>query len=291
MDTAAHRVQHAFSIDLEDWYQGVELELQDWGGKENRLAIGTERVLDLLAKAGTTGTFFVLGWVAEQFPQLIKLISDRGHEIASHGYSHRKVYSLSKQEFREEIRRTKSTLEHITGRKVLGHRSPFFSITSESLWALEILKQEGFSYDCSISPVRTWRYGIASCPEEIFAIDELDLIEYPVSTFKILSKRFGVGGAYFRIFPYALTRRRFVQGDVRGTPTMFYAHPWEFDPLHPRLGEMELKAKLTHYANLRFMGRRTADLLRDFSFTTVAGVIQKAQDDQRIERISINTLS
>lgn len=283
-------IKHPFSLDIEDWYHGIELPFEEWEGKEDRLRKGLDKILELLDSTSTKCTFFVLGWIAERQPRLIRALSEAGHEIASHGYRHDKVYELTPDIFREETGRTKSILEQVSGSEVKGFRAPYFSITAKSLWALEILKECGFTYDCSITPVKTWRYGISGCPDHMFRITELDLIEVPVNTFKLLGKRFNVGGAYFRIFPYSFFSKKYTQSTKEGNPTMFYAHPWEFDDEQPVI-DFNLKAKLTHYHNLKGMYRRTQSLLNSFRFTTISEVLQTAKQNQMIADESISLLS
>lgn len=195
-----------FTVDLEDWHHGIGIPMSDWGGYESRLEWGTRPLLDLLERRGIRGTFFVLGWIAKRYPALIREIADRGHELASHGFSHEKVYNLTPESFREEIRSTKALVEDAGGSEVTAFRAPFFSITSQCLWALDILSEEGYLIDCSISPVKTWRYGISTCPDRIFRFSGSKLIEFPVSSISVLNRKWGVGGAYFRLAPYAVTR-------------------------------------------------------------------------------------
>lgn len=192
---------NAFTVDFEDWYHGIELPYSDWHKYERRIENGFYPVFDALQKHNVKATFFTLGWVAKEYPKLIKELSAAGHELGSHGYSHEKVYNLTHQQFRKEVRDSKKILEDITSTPVICYRAPFFSITSKSLWALEILAEEGYTIDCSISPIKTWRYGISNCPDEIFRIKEANLIEFPVSSFTYLRKRWAIGGAYFRLFP------------------------------------------------------------------------------------------
>ncbi len=282
-------IKHAFSIDLEDWYQGIELRLEEWAGKENRLEFGLDVILRLLDETCTKCTFFSLGWIAEKFPDVITKIAGLGHEIASHGYFHEKVYTLNSEKFREDIKRTKGIIEDITGTAVKGNRSPYFSITRKSLWALSILQDEGFEYDCSISPIETWRYGISSSPENIYRIKEVGIVEYPLSTFSLLGKRLGVGGAYFRIFPYFFFKNVFREKTRSQHSGMFYAHPWEFDPDHP-IVSFDWRAKLTHYFNLKGMERRTLKLLKCFPFARVADIIREATDSGSVTQISIKSL-
>lgn len=265
----------AFTVDCEDWYQGIELPLSEWARHPPRLDVGLTAILDLLEEHKVRATFFTLGWIAEHHPASIKEISRRGHELASHGYSHEKVYSLPPEKFRAEVRETKHRLEDLTGSPVVAHRSPFFSVTEASLWALDILVQEGFSVDSSISPIKTWRYGIASCPDEIFRLPN-GLVEFPVSAFSFLGRRWALGGAYFRLLPYWVTRRAFASRMRDGHATMFYLHPWEFDPLHPKLA-IEWKARLTHYTRLDRTYGFADSLLEDFRFGTVSEVVSAAR--------------
>ena len=280
---------NAFTIDLEDWYQGIELPFSEWDKYNSRLEIGLNNVLQSLDKYSAKATFFALGWIAEKHPDLIKTISQLGHEFGSHGFSHEKVYDQTPEKFRDEIRRTKNILEDITGNEVVSHRSPFFSVTGKSLWALDILAEEGYKIDCSISPIKTWRYGIANCPDEIFRVAENNLIEFPVSKFKFLTKNWAIGGAYFRLFPYLFTANGLRQRTKKGLFNMFYAHPWEYDPEHPRV-KFERKAMFTHYTNLKKMIPNTEKLLKNFSFDTVSKVVKNYEQQNRIKQISIKVL-
>lgn len=280
---------NAFSVDLEDWYQGIELPFDSWNEHTERIRKGLDPLLELLDKHNTKATFFTLGWIGEKYPELIKQITDAGHEMASHGYSHEKVYDLSQDAFREEISKTKKILEDISGTPVVAYRAPFFSITNKSLWALDILKEEGYTIDCSISPVKTWRYGISTTPDEIFTIKENGLIEFPVSTFKLMTKNLGIGGAYFRLFPYMLTSNGLKQRTKEGKVNMFYIHPWEYDPHHPVV-EMERKAKITHYTRLGKTIPFTDKLLGQFKFNTVSEVVKQYSAQREVNEYSIEIL-
>ena len=196
---------------------------------------------------------------------------------------------MSPEAFREEISKTKKILEDISGMEVVSFRAPFFSVTSKSLWALDILKEEGYTIDCSISPVKTWRYGIATTPDEIFTIKEIGLIEFPVSTFKLLTKNLGIGGAYFRLFPYMLTSNGLNQRTKEGKVNMFYIHPWEYDPHHPVV-EMERKAKITHYTRLSKTIPFTDKLLGQFKFDTVSNVVKQYKAEREVNEYSIEIL-
>lgn len=269
-----------FSVDLEDWYQGLEIDADRWGGFEPRTEIGLRVVLDLLNEAGARATFFVLGYEAERRPDLIKLVTDRSHEIASHGYAHRLIYRQTPAEFREDVRRAKAVVEQITGRRVLGYRAPFFSITSASEWALEVLAEEGFAYDSSVFPVMNYRYGMPRAsrdPGWRATAAGRPLFEIPLSTVSLriplLGRTINVpagGGAYFRLYPYALTRRLMDALRAEGRGAVFYVHPWEYDPAHPRIRLPRCIQQLTHYVHLASTAPKTARLLRDHRFTTFA---------------------
>jgi len=280
---------NAFSVDLEDWYQGIELPFESWSKHSDRIRKGVDPLLELLDKHNTKATFFTLGWIGEKYPELIKQISDAGHEMASHGYAHDKVYDLTPATFKEDISKTKKLLEDISGTEVSSYRAPFFSVTNKSLWALDILKEEGYKIDCSISPVKTWRYGISTTPDEIFTIKENGLTEFPVSTFKLLTKNLGIGGAYFRLFPYMLTSNGLKQRAKAGKVNMFYIHPWEYDPHHPVV-DMERKAKITHYTRLSKTIPFTDKLLGQFKFDTVSNVVKQYKEQREVNEYSIEIL-
>jgi polysaccharide deacetylase family protein (PEP-CTERM system associated) len=282
-------IVNAFTVDLEDWYQGIELPLYSWKNQTDRLRNGIDPLLQLLDDHNTKATFFTLGWIGKKYPKLVKEILNAGHELASHGFSHEKVYDLTPETFREDVSKTKKILEDISGNEITSYRAPFFSITNKSLWSLDILKDVGYSIDCSISPVKTWRYGIPNVPDEIFKIKENGLIEYPVSALKILTKKIGIGGAYFRIFPYSFTRNAMRKRNKCSKINMFYIHPWEYDPHHP-IVNMERKAKFTHYRNLVKTIPYTNKLLNDFNFDTVCNVVEETKKNAIIKEYSIEIL-
>ena len=281
---------HAFSVDLEDWFHGIELPPESWRGKERRLRQGLDVLLGLLDEAQCSATFFVLGAVAEDYPHVVRSLDEAGHEIASHGPLHEKLYDQKPERFRETERRYKEVLEDLIGGPVEGHRAPFFSLTRRSLWAVEILREIGYTYDCSISPVVSWRYGIPGAPEGIFRFNEVDLIEFTPSTWRLFGRRLSAGGAYFRIFPPFLVKRAFVRAERVGRPAMFYVHPWEYDPTHPVL-PIERKARFTHYRNLEAMAPRTRALLASYAFGTVRDAIQVADRSGVVERVSLCSLA
>lgn len=265
----------ALTIDFEDWYQGLEIPHTDWAQYEDRIGRSGRRLLELLAEAGTRATFFVLGYVAERHPDLVKEIRSAGHELGTHGYSHTLIYKQSPALFKEELTRSVRVIEDLTGERVLGHRAPFFSITKESLWALDILRELGLRYDSSIFPVKNYRYGIEDAPRWPHAldVDGKALIEFPITTWRVMGMNVPVaGGAYFRIYPYALTKTALATVERSGHPFVFYLHPWEVDAEHPRIA-LPRRIAVTHYFNLAATESRLRRLLRDFRFGPMSDVL------------------
>ena len=277
--THSRPIVNALTVDFEDWYQGLEIPHTDWEGYEDRIESCGRLLLALLAERNVRGTFFVLGSVAERHPHLVREIAAAGHEVATHGWSHTLVYKMTPATFRDELERSIRTLEDLSGQKIVGHRAPFFSITRASLWALEILRECGIRYDSSIFPVLNYRYGIEDAPRWPYAIDvgaAGRLTEFPITTWRMLGKNLPVaGGAYFRIFPYPLTRHAFRSINRSGQPITFYIHPWELDPAHPRI-PLPRRIALTHYANLAATEPRMRRLIRDFSFAPMREVLDVA---------------
>ncbi len=262
---------HAFSVDVEDWYQGIELPLEAWVGKENRVDVGLSKALELLEERNVKATFFTLGAVAKSNSKSIRSIAEQGHEIASHTMYHEKIYDLAPSKFLKQERECKTILEDVSESRVQGFRAPYFSITNESLWALDILAELGYTYDSSISPMQTWRYGIAGTEPGIYQLKS-GLIEFTPSLGNFCSHSYGVGGAYLRIYPYALTKAALKKSSVSGSPGMFYVHPWELDPKHPKL-KIGIKPFITHYTRLGSTVPKLKKLLSDFQFTTVRQAI------------------
>ena len=271
---------NAMTVDVEDYFHVSVFDRTvpraDWASMESRVVANTERVLDLFDEHGVRGTFFVLGWVAEHYPSVARSITGRGHELASHGYAHRLVYDQTPEGFRDDIRRSKALLEDQSGRQVHGYRAPSFSVTERSLWALDVLLEEGYRYDASIFPIRHDRYGIPDAPRWPHTMTRANgsLFEVPGSTVRIGGTNLPVaGGGYFRILPYAWTRwgiRRV--NEVEGQPAVFYLHPWEIDPQQPRLAA-SLLGRFRHYRNLDLTERRLRSLMRDFSFGPLETVL------------------
>lgn len=280
--TSDTRLVNAFTVDVEDYFHVAALSSaisrDSWSAREYRVDSNTERLLGLLAGKGIRGTFFILGWVAERSPQLIRKIADSGHEIACHGYSHELVYRQSRHEFEEETRRAKSLLEDIVGRPVVGYRAASFSVTRASLWALDVLIELGFEYDSSVFPIRHDRYGIPDAsrrPGPISTPTGRTILEFPMSAANFLGVRVPVsGGGYFRIFPYWLSRLGLRQINAAGHPFVFYFHPWEIDPGQPRFRVSPL-SRFRHYTNLAVCERRLSLLLDDFSFAPAVEALKR----------------
>jgi polysaccharide deacetylase family protein (PEP-CTERM system associated) len=270
-----NQITNALTIDFEDWYQGLEIPHTEWDRYEDRVERAGRRVLEVLDAAKTRATFFILGYVAERHPEIVREIAEAGHEVGTHGYSHSFIYRQKPGVFRDEMARSIGKLEDLTGQRVLGHRAPFFSITKESLWALEVLGELGIRYDSSIFPVLNYRYGIQDAPRWPYQLDGKSggLIEFPISTCQVFGRNVPMaGGAYFRIYPYALTRRAFKSLNKAGHPAVFYLHPWELDPDHPRI-PLPRRISLTHYINLNKTEKRLRRLLKDFSFAPMKEVL------------------
>jgi polysaccharide deacetylase family protein (PEP-CTERM system associated) len=279
-DQDSRDVINAMSVDVEDYFQvsafDEAISRDRWDSFESRVRANTERVLATLEPTRTRATFFVLGWVAERHPALIRQIADRGHEIASHGYDHRLVFDLTPDEFRADLRRARAAIESAAGVTVRGYRAPSFSITERSLWALDILIEEGYAYDASIFPIRHDRYGMPSAPRHIHTITRRagSLWEVPGSTTRVSGMILPIaGGGYFRLLPYGWTRRGIARVNLRERqPVVFYIHPWELDPEQPRLPASQL-TRLRHYRNLSETVPRLERLLSEFRFDSIGSIL------------------
>lgn len=282
----ASRIVNAMTIDVEDYFHVSVFDglvpRHRWEGLESRVERNTDRLLEIFGDAGVRGTFFVLGWVAERFPDLVRRIAAMGHEIASHGFGHRLVYDLTRDAFRDDVRRSKDLLESIANAPVLGYRAPSYSIVPRSLWALDILIEEGFVYDASIFPIHHDRYGIPVSPRHPYVLQRSHgrLFEVPGSTVRVGSMNLPVGGGgYFRLLPYAYTRFGISRlNTVEQKPAVFYLHPWEIDPGQPRL-ETSALGRFRHYRNLAATESRLIRLLTDFHFGPMAVMLQAAAAD------------
>jgi polysaccharide deacetylase family protein (PEP-CTERM system associated) len=291
---------NALSIDVEDYFQVSAFERcvnrKEWDRYPLRVGINTRRILDILDGYGVKATFFVLGWVAERCPSLISEISKEGHEIASHGFGHQRVYNQTRIEFRDDIRRSKALLEDITGQQVNGYRAPSYSISPECLWAFDELVDAGYLYDSSVFPIRHDLYGIPDWPRYPFSVskdtngnwgpsaqiatlphsgheneDSKCIREIPITTLSVCGKNIPIsGGGYFRLFPYFFTRWGLSRiNRIEKRPFVFYLHPWEFDPCQPRFRNSSFKSRFRHYLNLRKTEPRFRRMLADFRFSSI----------------------
>jgi polysaccharide deacetylase family protein (PEP-CTERM system associated) len=276
-------VANALTVDVEDYFHvsafATSIHRDSWGSRESRVVANTRRLLAIFERSSVKGTFFVLGWVAERYPQLVKDIAAGGHEIACHGFSHRLVYEQTPNEFHDETLRSKNLLEDITGSAVLGYRAASYSIVRTSLWALDILVELGFAYDSSIFPVRHDRYGIPNAeriPHRMSTPGGAFIVEWPLATATVLGCRLPVaGGGYFRLLPYWLSRWGLASINRRERqPFIFYLHPWEIDWAQPRVAA-SLLSRFRHYTNLGKCEERLERLLDDFEFGTVHDGLQK----------------
>ncbi len=302
---------NGLSIDVEDYFQ-VEafssvISPASWSNYPFRAEKNTRKILDILDQYGVKATFFCLGWVAKKAPSLIRDISYRGHEVASHGYMHRAIYKQSPKEFSDDVERSKKLLEDITGKRVLGYRAPTYSVTKKTLWALEILIDQGFLYDSSIFPVHHDLYGIVEAPRFPFWIDKehiqkiksgnwpiyfkdfkgysrianlfkqgkRGLIEFPITTFRYLNINIPIaGGGYFRLLPIKISTWALSKiNKSENMPFLFYIHPWEFDPEQPRIKGCPFKSRFRHYLNLNKTQKRFKILLENFDFAPISKVL------------------
>jgi polysaccharide deacetylase family protein (PEP-CTERM system associated) len=274
------RIQNALTVDVEDYFQvsafAKTIKHDDWGSHNLRVEKNTQKLLDLFDQAQVKATFFVLGWIADRVPELVKEIADRGHEVASHGYSHQLIYNQTQKVFREETIRSKKLLEDLSQQPVQGYRAASYSITCRSLWALDILAETGFIYDSSIFPVRHDRYGIPDAeekPHRLITPKQHSLIEFPLSTAKIFNYKLPIaGGGYFRLYPYFLSKAGLSQINRQQQPFIFYLHPWEIDPEQPKIAASWF-SRFRHYNNLHKCESRLTHLLDDFEFGTVQNVL------------------
>ncbi|HET6724907.1 MAG TPA: XrtA system polysaccharide deacetylase [Gammaproteobacteria bacterium] len=264
-------IVNAMTVDVEDYFQVSALEpyiaRRDWPAIPRRVEANTNRILDLFSKRPIKATFFVLGWVAERHPALVRRIAAEGHEVASHGYAHRRVTQQSPREFRDDVVRAKSILEDIVGEAVDGYRAPSYSIGAGTLWALDVLESSGYRYSSSVFPIRHDLYGMPEAPRFPFIPTTGGLLEIPVTTVRLGGRTLPCGGGgYFRLMPYESFRwaLRRVNRDDRAAG-VFYFHPWEIDPAQPRV-RARLKSRFRHYVNLRRMEGKVARLLNDFSW-------------------------
>ena len=265
-------MKNAMTVDVEDYFQVSAFEghikKNDWDSLECRVRGNTEKILNIFNETNVKATFFMLGWVAERYPDLVRMIVDNGHELASHGYDHTRVIHQNQKEFRSDVEKTKKILEDLAGIAVKGYRAASYSITKDNLWALDILQETGHEYSSSIYPVKHDLYGIPDAPRFAFRVKEGGILEVPITTLRLFNRNFpGGGGGFFRLLPYSVSRwiyRRLNNKDKE--PGIFYFHPWEIDPGQPRQTNITARTKLRHYLNLDKTEDRLKSLLSDFKW-------------------------
>lgn len=275
-------VFNAMTVDVEDFFHVSAFESvispSQWKDYQPRVDTNTRRLLDLFAKKEVKSTFFVLGWVAERYPDLIKEIHSQGHEVASHGYAHKRVILLSRDEFLQDIKRSKNHLEDLLGEQIIGYRAPSFSIGYSNEWAFEVLAELGFKYSSSTYPVKHDLYGTPDWPRFAYNRPE-NIIEIPIPTLRLMGKQIPIGGGgYFRLYPYKLTQKlvfKYLRQEKQ--PYSFYFHPWEIDADQPRLKNAPLKSRFRHYVNLHRTEAKLIRLLDDFNWSTMRYVYGVSQ--------------
>jgi polysaccharide deacetylase family protein (PEP-CTERM system associated) len=270
---------HFFTVDVEDYFQVGAFERliprSSWDSQPCRVERNVDVLLAMLADANASGTFFTLGWIAERYPQVVRRIARAGHEVASHGNSHRRVNEMTPGEFREDIRVAKAVLEETSGTVVRGYRAPNFSILPGYEWAFDVLLEEGYEYDSSRFPIQRPGYGSPNSPTYAHNVRcwSGTLMEFPLTTLDVFGTRIpAAGGAYLRHFPYAVVRQAFRERQREGAPGVFYVHPWEIDPEQPRVRAPWL-TRARHYNGLAKTEPRMRRLLGEFRFTSIGDAL------------------
>ncbi len=259
-------MRHGMSVDVEDWFQVGAFERvidrRDWDTLPSRVERNTDAVLELFAAAGVSATFFTLGWVAQRFPALMRRVVAAGHELASHGWDHARVHTMTAAEFRADLSRARQVLEDAGGVAVTGYRAPSFSIDARTPWAHVELAEAGYIYSSSVAPLRHDHYGWPESPRWAWQpLADAALVELPVSVAAFGRRRVATGGGFFRLLPAALTGHAIAQAERASRPAMFYFHPWEIDPGQPRVADAPLRSKLRHYSRLGAMAPKLTKLL------------------------------
>ena len=284
-------IVNGLSVDVEDWFQvgAFEdvIERDQWGALDDRVDRNVRTILDLFDQAEVKGTFFTLGWVAQRHGALLREIADRGHEIASHGWDHQRVFRMDAASFATDIARTRQVLEDASGTRVVGYRAPSFSIDARTPWAHEVLAEAGYLYSSSVAPVAHDHYGWREAPRFAFKpIESSSFVELPVTTAMFRGKRLAAGGGgFFRVLPYAFSRwaiRQVNRTDAR--PAIFYFHPWEIDPGQPRVAGAPLRSRLRHYTNLDKMAGKLEQLVRDFHWARMDVIAKRENLRLRLEK-------
>lgn len=284
------RIAHFFTVDVEEYFHAAALERWvepgRWASLESRVERGTDALLEALDRHGARGTFFILGWVAERQRALVRRIAAAGHEVASHGWSHRRVTSMWPNDFRDEVRRSKAVLEDAAGTRVLGYRAPNFSLVRGWEWAMDVLLGEGYRYDSSIFPGRAGHPPDGPAAPYPITRTPGTLLEVPMSSAAYGRLRIPAGGAFFRLLPYAVTARALRQAEAAGRRGMFYLHPWEGDADQPRL-PVDLRTRIRHYGGTRGVPVRLERLLAAFRFTSIARALDLSPGRASIDPVPL----
>ncbi|MEI9928157.1 MAG: XrtA system polysaccharide deacetylase [Sphingomonas sp.] len=273
-------IVNALSVDVEDWFQVGAFEKVidrgDWESLEHRVEANTDRVLELFDGAGVKGTFFALGWVAERYPALMRRIVDGGHEIASHGWDHQRVFALAPEQFRADLARARAAIEDASGIRVTGYRAPSFSIDARTPWAHRVLADEGYVYSSSVAPIRHDHYGWAEAPRGAYRpVEGAELIEVPITIARVAGKDVTTGGGFFRLLPGAVTHAAVDAANRATRPAIFYFHPWEVDPGQPRVADAPLRSRLRHYSRLGAMAGKLRTLIAGHAWGRMDAVVAR----------------
>ncbi len=281
-------MRNTISVDIEDWFQvgafETVIDRNDWDDMELRVERNSDAVLALFARHNIKATFFILGWVAERVPKLIRRIVDAGHEIASHGYAHDRVFTFTVQQFAQDLKKSRAILEDISGVRVSGYRAPSFSIDPRTPWAHEILAEHGYEYSSSVAPIKHDHYGWPDAPRFAYEpLSDSDFLEIPVTTAQLGPKRLAAGGGgFFRLLPYAFSHWAIKQvNQDAGQPAIIYFHPWEIDPKQPRVESAPLKSKLRHYSRLSVMENKLDRLIGDFEWERMDAMVAREKSNRK----------
>lgn len=284
---------NGLSVDVEEWFQVGAFERTisraDWDGHASRVERNCDSILELFDLASARATFFTLGWVAERHPEMMRRIADAGHEIASHGWDHARVFTLGAEAFAADLKRARHAIEQTSGQAVRGYRAPSFSIDQRTPWAFEVLAEQGYAYSSSVAPIAHDHYGWRAAPRFAFhPLPGSDLLEVPVTTAEFAGRRLAAGGGgFFRVLPYAFSRWAIRQvNEKAGRPAVFYFHPWEIDPGQPRMKDAPFKSQFRHYTNLDVMAAKLRDLLGDFAWGRMEDLVAREAPRARPLRIA-----
>lgn len=275
-------IVNGLSVDVEEWFQVGAFEKVidkvDWPSLSSRVERNTATVLDLFAETSAKATFFTLGWVAARHPTLVRRIAEAGHEIASHGWDHQRVFTMDATSFRADLLRTREALEDASGTAVTGYRAPSFSIDARTPWAHHVLAEEGYRYSSSVAPVRHDHYGWRDAPRFAFKpVKGNALVELPVTVAEFGGRRLATGGGFFRLLPAKLTDFAVRQVNAAGEPAIFYFHPWEVDPGQPRVQDAPMRSRLRHYSRLGAMAGKLRGLVGRHAWGRIDAIVGGAR--------------